>query len=126
MSRINKIAESMKNELGIIIQNEIKDPRLPLMVSITNLKLTNDLKHAKIYISVLGTNEDKKNALTALVSATGFIKREIGNRVKMRCVPDMHFELDNSIEDGMHLTKLIDDVVKDIHKDDSEKKYFKD
>lgn len=123
MSRITKIAESVKKEMGKIIQNEIKDPRLPTMVSITNLKLTNDLKHAKVYVSVLGTEEDKKNAITALVSATGFIKREIGSRVKMRCVPEIHFELDNSIENGMHLTKLIDEVVKDIKGIDENKRY---
>ncbi len=113
VDRTNRIAEEMKKEISNIILNELKDPRLPSMVSITHVKVTKDLRYAKIYVSVLGDEEQKKNAVIALKSAAGFIRREIGQRIKMRLTPELTFEIDNSIEQGVYLNKLIDDVMKE-------------
>jgi ribosome-binding factor A len=112
VDRINRISEEIKKEVSSIIQNELKDPRLPRMISIVSLNVTKDLKYAKIYVSVLGTEEEKKGAITALKSAAGFIRREVSRRVLIRYTPEMHFELDTSIERGIHISKLINETRK--------------
>jgi len=112
VDRINRITEEVKREIGNIIQNEIKDPRLPEFVSVTSVNVTRDLKYAKVYVSVLGNDENKKNAIAALKSAAGFIRHEIGQRLKLRYTPEIHFELDNSIEHGIYISKLINDNIK--------------
>lgn len=112
VDRINRISEEMKKEVSSIIQNGIKDPRLPKMVSVVSANVTKDLRYAKIYISVLGSEEDKKNAISALKSAAGFIRHEVGLRMKLRYTPEMQFEIDNSIEHGVYISKLINETVK--------------
>ncbi len=111
MDRIDRISEEVKRELSDIIQNHIKDPRLPPFVSVTGVRVTKDLKHAKSFVSVLGTDEQKQGALKALQSASGYIRHEIGQRVKLRFTPEFHFHLDDSIEHGMHISKLIADTM---------------
>ena len=111
--RIVRISEEVKKEISNIIQNEIKDPRLPNLVSIIACEVSKDLSHAKVFISVLGNEEEKKNAIKALKSASGFIRRELGHRVKLRATPEIHFELDTSIEHGIYINKLLDDAKKD-------------
>ncbi len=111
--RIIRISEEVKKELSNIIQNDIKDPRLPSMVSIVSCNVTKDLRYAKVFVSVLGNEEQKKNAISALKSAAGFIRRELGHRVQLRYTPEIHFELDTSIEHGIHINKLLDDAKKE-------------
>lgn len=111
--RIVRISEEVKKEISNIIQNEIKDPRLPSMVSIIACNVTKDLKFAKVYVSVLGNEDEKKNAIKALKSAAGFIRHELGQRVQLRYTPEIHFELDTSIEYGIHINKLLDEAKKD-------------
>jgi ribosome-binding factor A len=113
MDRTNRISEEMKKEVSSIIQNDVKDPRLPNIVSVMSANVTKDLRYAKIYISVLGSDEDKKNALSALKSAAGFIRREVGHRMQLRYTPEMLFELDNSIERGVYISKLINETMKE-------------
>lgn len=112
--RIVRISEEVKKEISNIIQNDLKDPRLPSLVSIISCNVTKDLRYAKVYISVLGSEEEKKNAINALKSAAGFIRRELGHRVQLRYTPEIHFELDTSIEHGFHISKLLDDAKKDM------------
>ncbi len=111
MDRIDRISEEMKKEVSAIIQNELKDPRVPKFVSVTSADVTKDLRYAKVYVSVLGSEEDKKNALEGLKSAAGFIRREAGQRLQLRYAPELYFELDNSIERGVYITKLINDTL---------------
>ena len=111
MDRIDRISEEVRRELSDIIQNHIKDPRLPPFVSVTGVRVTKDLKHAKSFVSVLGTDEQKQGALKALQSASGYIRHEIGQRVQLRFTPEFHFHLDDSIEHGMHISKLISDTM---------------
>ncbi len=113
MDRTYRISEEMKKEISSIIQNELKDPRLPKLVSVISANVTKDLRYAKIHISVLGNDEEKKNAIDALKSAAGFIRREVGHRMQLRYTPEMQFELDTSIEHGVYITKLINDTMKD-------------
>lgn len=111
VNRIDRISEEIKREMSNIIQNELKDPRLPTMISITALNVTKDLKFAKAYISVFGNEQQKKDAILALKSAAGYIRRELSHRVQIRYTPEIHFELDDSIEKGAYITKLINETV---------------
>ena len=111
MDRTGRISEEIKRVVSAIIQKELKDPRLPEMISVLSAEVTKDLRYAKVYVSVLGSEEDKKNAVLGLKSAAGFIRREIGRRLQLRYTPELLFELDNSIERGVYITKLIDETV---------------
>jgi ribosome-binding factor A len=111
MDRTDRISEEIKKEVSSLIQNGLKDPRLPKMISVTAVEATRDLSYAKIFISVLGSDEEKANALKGLKSAAGFIRREVGHRLQLRYTPEMLFELDNSIERGVYISKLIDDTL---------------
>lgn len=112
IKRTKRIEAEMKKEISLLMANEIKDPRLSAMASITAIELTNDLSQAKIFISVLGDREDKENSLAGLESSKGFIKKELGNRLKLRHIPDLIFKLDETIEHGLYMDKLIDEVIK--------------
>jgi ribosome-binding factor A len=110
--RTSRISEEMRKEISSIIMSELKDPRLPSMISVVAVNVTKDLRHAKVYISVFGNDEEKKNAQEGLRSAAGFIRREVGHRMQLRYTPEMHFEIDDSIEHGVYMTKLINETVK--------------
>lgn len=111
MDRTGRISEEIRKELSDLIHNGIKDPRMPPFVSVTAVKVTKDLRFAKTYVSVLGTDEQKKGALQALKSAAGYIRHEIGQRVLLRYTPEFHFELDDSIEKGIHINQLINQTL---------------
>ena len=108
-NRMGRIDEEYKRELASILR-EIKDPRLSPMVSVVAAEITKDLKYAKVYVSVMGSEEEKSNSIAALKSATGFIKREIGSRLNLRAVPQPSFVLDNSIDYGAHINELINKI----------------
>ena len=110
-TRIN--GEVMK-ELSLIIRQEIKDPRIHMMTSVTSVEVAPDLKTCKAYISVLGDEERAKDALTGLKSAVGYIRRELAHRVNLRNTPEITFVLDQSIEYGVNMSRLIDEVTKDL------------
>jgi len=107
-----RISEEIKRELSNIIRNDLKDPRIPILLSITDVEVTKDLKYSTVYVSILGNEEEKSNALEGLKRAAGYIRKEIGNRVQIRYTPQFTFKLDNSIEDGMIMDKLINDTIK--------------
>lgn len=108
--RYNRLSEEIKRALSDIIRSDVKDPRISELMSITGVQVTEDLKFAKIYVS---DYKDIDTTLIALESAKGFIKREIGKRVKMRIIPELIFMRDNSIERGLHISKLIDKVIEE-------------
>jgi ribosome-binding factor A len=109
-NRINRLNEELKREISEIIHKMVKDPRIPDFVSVTRVETSKDMKHAKVYISVFDNNADTRDVETALKSATGFIKKEIAKGVKMRFIPELQFIMDHSIEYGMRMSKLIDDL----------------
>lgn len=108
MDRTDRIAEEIKKELSDLICNHIKDPRLPDFVSVTAVRVTRDLRYAKVYVSVLGDEGKKRDTIAALESASGFIRHEIGQRINLRYTPEFSFKLDDSIEHGLYLSKLIE------------------
>lgn len=107
--RANRLAETLKEEISQIIREELKDPRIGF-VTVTNVEVADDLGHAKVYISVLGSPEEGKDALKALNHAAGFMRGEIGKRIRLRHVPEIVFRYDQSIEHGAHILKLLRDV----------------
>ncbi len=109
MARIDKINGEVMRELAAVIR-ELKDSRIPLMTSVVAVHVTNDLRYAKAYISVMGDENTKKKAMEGLNSAAGFIRRQIGRRVDLRYTPEFIFELDNSIEHGSHIDKLLKNI----------------
>ena len=111
MARIDKINEEVKRELANIIR-ELKDTRIPLMTSVVTVNVTNDLRYAKTYISVIGDEETKKKAMQGLKSAACFIIRELGKRIDLRYTPEFVFELDDSIEHGANIERLLNNINK--------------
>ncbi|HIW57880.1 MAG TPA: 30S ribosome-binding factor RbfA [Firmicutes bacterium] len=105
-NRMDRVSEEVKRELAAIIR-ELKDPRLSGMVSVISVKVTKDLKYAKAGISVLGDEKKKKDALSALKSASGHIRKEIGRRLNLRNTPEFSFVEDDSIEYGAHINELL-------------------
>ena len=109
--RGGRINEEVKREISIIIRDEIKDPRMTAMVSITSVKVSKDLRYAKVFVSIFGKNEEEKNEkFAALKSASGYVRREVGQRMNLRNTPQIIFELDDSISYSMRIEELIDKV----------------
>lgn len=106
-TRIN--GEVLK-ELSNIIRSEIKDPRINPMTSVISVEVAPDLKTCKAYISVLGDEQSQKDTITGLKSAEGYIRRELARTVNLRNTPEIKFILDQSIEYGINMSKLIDEV----------------
>ena len=106
-----RINGEVQREVSNIIR-ELKDPRVGIMTSVTAVEVTPDLKYCKAYISVLGDDETKAETLAGLKSAAGFIRRELARTVNLRNTPEIKFIMDESIEYGMRMSKLIDDVRK--------------
>lgn len=100
--RPNRVGEQMKKELGEIISRKIKDPRIGF-VTVTDVQVTGDLQQATVYISVLGDQEQRENTLNGLAKAKGFIRSEIGQRIRLRKTPEITFEFDESIDYGNKL-----------------------
>jgi len=104
--RATKVGEQMKKELGDIIGRKIKDPRVGF-VTVTDVQVTGDLQQATVYISVLGDEEQRENTLKGLAKAKGFIRSEIGQRIRLRKTPEIFFEFDESIDYGNRIETLI-------------------
>ncbi|MFQ9510735.1 MAG: 30S ribosome-binding factor RbfA [Lachnospiraceae bacterium] len=109
-----KINGEVQRELSNIIRNDIKDPRIHPMTTVVAVEVTPDLKYCKAFISVLGDEEAQKNTITGLKNATPFIRRQLAQTVNLRNTPEIKFILDQSIEYGVNMTRLIDDVTKDL------------
>ena len=114
-TRIN--GEVLK-ELSNIIRSEIKDPRINPMTSVVAVEVAPDLKTCKAYISVLGDEKSQKDTITGLKSAEGFIRMKLAKSVNLRNTPEIKFILDQSIEYGVNMSKMIDEVNKNIKHDD--------
>lgn len=104
--RTERINGEMMRELASIFRT-IKDPRMSEFTSVVSVRVTKDLKYAKIYVSVMGDDEKKMDTMKALESATGYIKKEIASRLNLRIVPQPVFVLDRSIDNGMHIDEII-------------------
>ena len=112
-----KINGEVRRELSNIIRGEIKDPRIGPMTSVVEVEVAPDLKCAKAYISVLGDEKAQQDTLEGLRSAEGYIRRALAKSINLRNTPEIRFVLDQSIEYGVNMSKLIDDVNKSSKED---------
>ena len=115
-----RINSEVQRELGNIIRNEVKDPRISPMTTVVTAEVTPDLKYCKAYISVLGSKEAAENTMKGLTSAAGYIRKALAKNVNLRNTPEITFILDQSIEYGVRMSRLIDEVVSEIPKEESE------
>lgn len=111
--RTARISSEVKREISKILRDDLSDPRLSTesMVSITDVEVTNDLSYADIYVSVLGDQKNKDDAIEAFNQAKGYIKVLIGERMRLRSMPEFRFKLDESIERGAYINKLIEETI---------------
>jgi ribosome-binding factor A len=110
--RVGRVGEQIKKELSQIIQAELKDPRIGF-ITVTGVEVTNDMSQARVYLSVLGSDEQKEETLKALARGTGFIRSELGKRIRLRHTPELLFKFDSSIEYGSRIESLITDINRD-------------
>jgi ribosome-binding factor A len=108
--RSRRIAEQIQRELSEIIRLELKDPRVG-MITLTDVEVTPDYEHAKVFFTRLGDAAENKNVVRALQHAGGFLRTELAHRMRLRIVPQLSFEYDESVERGVRLSNLIDEAV---------------
>lgn len=115
--RQGRLGEEIRKVIGEMLLRDIKDPRLSGMVSVSSVTVTRDGSYATCYVTVLGsslenepTTEEKEEVIAAFQSAKGLIKREIGNQIKLRHVPELIFKLDTSMEYGRKMSKIINEL----------------
>ncbi len=110
-SRTDRIGQQIQRELAVLVRDELKDPRLG-MVTIQAVKVVRDLSHAKVYFTVLGQEGEQDESTKLLKVASGFLRKMLGQRMKLRTIPQLNFIYDDSIEYGAHLSTLIEKAVK--------------
>lgn len=112
MQRHERLEQDVKIALSQIISYEVKNPSVTGMISVTDVKITPDQKYAKVFISIFG-KKNKSEVIDGLKASSGFIKSSLGKKVKMRNIPSLQFEIDDSMEYGARMDKLIDKVIKE-------------
>ena len=111
-NRVDKIADLLKKEIALLIQNEVRDPRVG-MASVTGVKVSKDLAHASVYVTLLGKSgaAEAKDGIDALNKASGFLRSQLARTVSLRTTPRLHFIYDDSLVRGQYLTGLIDEAL---------------
>jgi ribosome-binding factor A len=107
--RVSRVGEQIKKEIVDIVRNDIKDPRVGF-VTITGVEASGDLQHAKVHVSVFGDEEQRKGTMEALQKASGFIRSEIGRRIRLRRTPELHFKLDTSLDYSTRISEVLKDI----------------
>ena len=110
-NRLNRINEELKKELSQIISYELKNPEVTGMISVTRVKITPDLKYAKVYVSILNSKNDEKT-IEGLKKSAGFMRSQIAKRINLRITPELVFEKDDSMEYGMKIEAILKDLNK--------------
>ena len=111
-SRSQRVVEQIRRELAELIRLEVKDPRVGF-ITLTDVEITPDYAHAKVYFTNMTGEDDVPEILQGLRRASGFLRRELGRRIRIHTIPELQFHYDRSVEDGSRLSQLIDAVVKD-------------
>ena len=109
-TRMIRVNDELNRELANIIRTEVKDPRIKSMTSVLKVETTSDLKYCKVFVSVLGNDEDKDSVMKGLKNASGFIRHLLADRVNLRNTPELVFKLDDSVEYAIRMDKLIKEV----------------
>ncbi|KJZ01503.1 30S ribosome-binding factor RbfA [Pseudoalteromonas piscicida] len=113
-SRTDRVAQQIQKEIAVILQREIKDPRLG-MVTVSAVEVSRDLSYAKVFITVLNTSDEDKTKQSAAIlnEATGYIRSLLGKRIRARIMPELKFVIDNSLMEGMRISNLVDSVIRE-------------
>ena len=106
--RVDRINGLLREEISRLLSREIKDPRLSGLLTITQVSTSSDLRNAKVYLSVLGTDEENTAALRGIQSAATFMRKQLRERLRLKYVPFLTFEIDNSMETSDHIFRLMD------------------
>lgn len=116
--RQERMAVELKRSLSRILQEEIKDPRVDFsIVSVNRVEVTNDLSHARVYISIMADEQKQQDTMAALQKARGFIRSEVAGEIQIRHAPEIDFRLDRSIEHGIRISSLLDEIMEEGKKD---------
>jgi ribosome-binding factor A len=110
--RQERINDEVRREIAEILRRELQDPRVASVITVTRADVTQDLKYCKVYLSVLGGEKEKTEAMQGITGATGYIRKLLAERVNLRQTPELQFIYDDAIERGIRISKLIDEVVK--------------
>jgi ribosome-binding factor A len=105
--RVERLNSFLRQEISDLIQRYVKDPRLGTFVSVTTVEISKDMRYAKVFISRYGTDEEKADTIKALESASGYIRHELGERMKTRRIPELSFRLDNTMEKAAKIQKIM-------------------
>ena len=108
--RIERVSSLMRHEISGLLQRQVKDPRLSQFVAVTNVSLSADLKYAKVFVSSMGGEEEKRAMLKGLGAASNFLRNQLAKRLHLRRIPELSFEWDDSIERGDRLLQLMDKI----------------
>ena len=107
--RLTRINDEIKEQTAILIR-DLKDPRLSGLITVIKADTTQDLKYCKIYVSIMGSEEDKENSISALKNAQGFIKKQLAHNVNLRQTPQLSFILDDSLDHSMRIQEILNDL----------------
>lgn len=110
-SRMERVAELIQRKLALLIQQELKDPRLSAFITIADVVVSRDLSHAKIYVTSFDKKVDVQEAVKVLQKAAGFLRKMLGHGLKLKKIPELHFVYDVSLVEANRLTKLINDAI---------------
>jgi len=119
--RVSRVGEQIKKEIVDIVRTDVKDPRVGF-VTITGVEASGDLQHATVFVSVLGDEEKRKGTMDALHKASGFIRAEVGKRIRLRRTPELHFKLDTSIDYSTRISEVLRDLKEDEGEENDESK----
>ncbi len=112
--RVERISSLIRREIGEMLINEIRDERIHQgMVTITDVEVSGDLQHCKVFVSIFGNDSEKNTVLDGLRAATGFIRGEIGRRIQMRRAPEIRFAIDKGLEKGTEILQLLEKLEKE-------------
>lgn len=111
-NRMSKVDEEIKRELSVIISQDLKNPNITGLISVTKVKTSPDLKSAKVYVSILNS-KSKENTMQGLKNASGFIRSELARRIVLRYTPELIFEIDDSMEYGAKIDNILKEIIKE-------------
>ena len=111
--RHERVAEEIRHEVSILLTGELKDPRITGLVTVTEVRVSPDLRQARVFVTVMGTDAEQASTLKGLQAASGFVRRELTERLGLRRSPEVHWILDKSEEYGEHIEDLLRQVKKD-------------
>jgi len=111
---IERLRELLQREIGLVISQELRDPRIPPVVTITRVKLAQDTRNATVFVSIYGDDQVKNDAIAALNKAASFIQCTVAGRITVKHFPHLYFKLDNSLEHSQHINELLKEIQDDL------------